>query len=359
MVFGQLEHLLTEQGFGKVPSNLPEFSFFFRGESTYVNVLYVVDFKQGLYITQDQYWHIREKINDFFGSKGIKSVHILSLLICANLEQAKQICANDAFCWVIDPIGNRLLIYENQVDDFYGIKGILEEFLHDISMMPTDGGEATDVGVGIGDDMHIDLHGQHKKMPWINIVLVSINVILYIVCTFTGDMLYNIGTFGVMNLIENKEWHRLFTSMFLHADIQHLVSNMLVLYYIGNVVERHIGHMQYMVLYFLSGLAGNIFSAGYELLTDNYISSLGASGAVFGVEGAMLMLAVLNRGKITEITAGRLAFAIAFSLYCGFTSSYVNNMAHIGGVLMGFAAAGIFWLFSGIGKKHGGFNPTV
>ena len=347
MVFGQLEHLLIEQGFSKVPSNLPEFCFFFRGENTYVNVLYVVDFKQGLYITQDQYWHIREKINDFFHMKGINNVHILSLLICADAGQAKQLCANDAFCWVIDPIGNRLLIYENQVDDFYGIKSILEKFLYDISMIPVDENASSDIGV----DANADQYSQSRKIPWINIVLVSINVILYIVCTFTGDLLYNIGTFGVTDLIENKEWYRFFTSMFLHADIQHLVSNMLVLYYIGNVVEKQIGHLPYMIIYFLSGLAGNILSAGYELFTENYISSLGSSGAVFGIEGAMLMLAILNKGRITEITAGRLAFAIAFSVYCGFTSSYVNNMAHIGGVLMGFAAAGIFWLLLGAGKN--------
>ena len=347
MVFEQLEHLLIEQGFSKVPSNLPEFSFFFRGESTYVNVLYVVDFKHGLYITQDQYWHIREKINDFFREKGMNNIHIMSLLICANPEQARQLCANDTFCWVIDPIGNRLLIYENQVSDFYGIKAVLEKFLYDISMTPTEGTAASSAGV----NTDVDLSSQHRRLPWANIILVSINVILYIVCTFTGDLLYNIGTFGVMDLIENKEWYRLFTSMFLHADIQHLVSNMLILYYIGNVVEKHIGHLPYIIIYFLSGLAGNVFSAGYELLTEIFISSLGACGAVFGIEGAMLMLAILNKGRIIEITAGRLAFAISFSLYFGFTSSYVNNMAHIGGVLMGFAAAGIFWLLFGAGKN--------
>ena len=355
MVFEQLEHLLIEQGFSKVPSNLPEFCFFFRGENTYVNVLYVVDFKHGLYITQDQYWHIREKIHDFFREKGINNIHIMSLLICANPEQAKQLCANDAFCWVIDPIGNRLLIYEEQVSDFYGIKDILEKFLYDISMTATEGDKASARRI----DTNIDPIGQQRKLTWANIILVSINVILYIVCTFTGDLLYNIGTFGVMDLIKNRDWYRLFTAMFLHADIQHLVSNMLVLYYIGNVVEKHIGHLQYIIIYFLSGLAGNVFSAGYELYTGIYISSLGASGAVFGIEGAMLMLAILNKGRITEITAGRLAFAIAFSLYCGFTSSYVNNMAHIGGVLMGFAAAGIFWLFFGSEKKYKSSNFTV
>lgn len=69
MVFGQLEKLLTEQGFCKVSSNLPEFSFFFRRESAYVNVLHVIDYRPELYITEDQYVHIKEKILEFSGKK--------------------------------------------------------------------------------------------------------------------------------------------------------------------------------------------------------------------------------------------------------------------------------------------------
>lgn len=345
MVFEQLEHLLIEQEFEKVPSNLPEFSFFFRRENAYVNVLYVIDYKQELYIAKDQYWHIKERIRDFFRVKGINNVHILSLLICEDTEKAKQLCEDDTFCWLVDPVGNRLLIYENQVADFYGIKHILEKFLFDISLSASMEQVNSDIKENIND-------APYASVSWINTILVAINVILFAICTFTGDLLYNIGTFGVMDLIEKGEWYRLFTSMFLHADIQHLVSNMLVLYYIGNAVERSVAHLPYLVIYLLSGLAGNILSAGYELITSNYISSLGASGAVFGIEGAMLMLAILNKGKITEITAGRLAFAIAFSLYCGFTSSYVNNIAHIGGVLMGFASVGLLWLFSKVEKKH-------
>ena len=67
--------------------------------------------------------------------------------------------------------------------------------------------------------------------------------------------------------------------------------------------------------------------------------------AVFGVEGALLMMALLHRGKLAGVTTGRIAFSIAFSLYCGFTSRNVDNAAHIGGLLMGFLMAGIFWLF--------------
>lgn len=81
---------------------------------------------------------------------------------------------------------------------------------------------------------------------------------------------------------------------------------------------------------------------GYELLSGNYISSVGASGAVFGVEGALLLLVILHHGKLQSMSIGRVVFAITFSLYSGFTSSEVNNAAHIGGILMGFALAAVF-----------------
>lgn len=332
MVFGQLEQLLIEQGFYEVPSNLPEFTFFFHGENTYVNVLHVIDYSKGLYISTDQHSHIKEMIRDFFRKKGVNDVHILSLLISADAEKAKQLCGQDTFCWMIDPVENRLMIHENQVADFYGMRDTLETFLYETANTSSDSQEA------------LSADANTKVLCWGNILLVAINVILFIICMFTGDLLYNIGAFSVKNLIEGREWYRIVTSMFLHADVQHIFSNMLILYYIGNVVEKKIGHVPYIIIFFLSGIIGNILSAGYELLTEVYVSSVGASGAVFGIEGALLMLVLINKGKCSGVTLGRLVFAIAFSLYCGFTSSYVNNAAHIGGVMAGFVAAGICWL---------------
>lgn len=357
MVFEQLEHLLVEQGFCLVPSNLPEFSFFFHAENSYVNVLHIIDYKQGLYITEDQYLHIKEKIQDFFRAKGINEIHILSLLISADAQKAKQLCGSDTFCWLIDSANNRLLIHENQVADFYGMKKILEDFLYELSVSAQAEQEASmdagNTGRRPADRKNLDAVRNTVRYSWGNVLLVAVNVILFIICTFTGDLLYNIGDFSVINLIEDKEWYRMLTSMFLHADMQHLFSNMLILYYIGNLIEKQVGHPPYMVIYFLSGFVGNIFSAGYELLTGCYISSVGASGAIFGIEGALLMLVLLHKGKLVGITAGRITFSIAFSLYCGFTGSYVNNAAHVGGLLAGFTMAGIFWLLFDVGKEKG------
>ena len=179
------------------------------------------------------------------------------------------------------------------------------------------------------------------QLPWVNICLVAINVIVFLICTFTGELLYNKGAFGVAEIMEDGSFYRMFTSMFLHTDTQHLFNNMIILFFVGEIVENKVGHIPYMLLYFLSGIAGDIFSMGYELLSGEYYSSVGASGAVFGVEGALFLLVLLNRGKLESITIGRLVFAILFSLYCGFTGTNTNNAAHVGGILMGFAIAAI------------------
>ena len=329
----RLEELFLSQGYGKIPSNLPEFIFYCRREAQGINVLYVIDYRQGLYISVDQYDHIKKKIRDFFQARGEQEIHVMALVLCADTEKARQLCENDSFCWIIDTQAYRLMIHETQAADFYGWKNLLEEYLFALSK---ESGETP-----IVDESMRKRTINLQELSWTNIVLVSVNVIVFLICTFTGNMLYNKGALSAMELWRGGQVYRLFTSMFLHWNVEHLFSNMIVLYYVGALVERELGPIPYTVLYLLSGLAGNIFSIGYELLTGIYGSSAGASGAVFGVEGALLFLVMIRREKLESMPVGRVAFAVAFSLYCGFTSAGVDNAAHVGGVLMGFILAAV------------------
>lgn len=343
MTLEQLDHLFVSNEYYKIPSNLPEFTFYFHKENQGINVFHVINYRAGLYISEDQYCHLKEKISEFFAERGEQEVHVMSLILSDDLNKAKQLCITDRFCWMIDTAANRLIIHENQVSDFYGWKRLLEDFLIQVLYLQDARLQEESVTAKQSDKWNPE---RIKKLPWVNIGLVAINIIVFLICTFTGDLLYNKGAFSVIDIIEDKAYYRMLTSMFLHADIVHLFNNMIVLYYVGEIVENRLGHIPYAVLYFLSGIAGDIFSMGYELLTGYYSSSVGASGAVFGVEGALLLLIILHRGRIESMTAGRVAFAIAFSLYCGFTSTNVNNAAHVGGVLMGFAASAVIVLLS-------------
>ena len=122
----------------------------------------------------------------------------------------------------------------------------------------------------------------------------------------------------------------------LRAGIGTVGNNMIVLVAMGWNLELDIGKVKFLIVYFVSGLAGNVLSAWWDIQTGSMAISAGASGAIFGIIGALLYVAIRNRGRIGDISGRGLVFMIVLTLYYGFTSGGVDNMAHIGGLLAGF-----------------------
>lgn len=176
--------------------------------------------------------------------------------------------------------------------------------------------------------------------------LVAINIFLFIASVFSGDLLYNEGAFSLWHLLQGRQWWRLITSMFLHADLDHLVGNMLMLYLAGEMVEKYMGNRKFAMLYFFGGVSGSLLYAVYEFVTGRYANTIGASGAVFGVIGALFVIVICNRGKYADITVGRIGFMIVYMIYMGLRTTNVNNAAHIGGLLGGMILTG-FYVFIG------------
>lgn len=173
------------------------------------------------------------------------------------------------------------------------------------------------------------------------ILLVIVNVVVFFGLSFSGmteDAVFMLkhGAMYTPLVQASGEYYRLFTSMFMHFGFEHLMNNMLILIVMGFILEPQLGTVRYLILYLFSGLGGNAISAGWEWLTNDYAVSAGASGAIFGVIGGLLYITIRNRGRIGNLTERGLIFMIVLSLYYGFTSSGVDNMAHIGGLLSGF-----------------------
>ena len=189
----------------------------------------------------------------------------------------------------------------------------------------------------------------------VTIGFVAINIFLFIVSVFSGNLLYNEGAFSLRYLLQDRQWWRFLTSMFLHADAGHLAGNMLMLYLAGELVEKYVGKRKFAMLYFFGGISGSLLYALYEFMTGNYADSIGASGAVFGLIGALLVIVVCHRGRYGDITIGRMGFMIAYMLYMGFRTSNVNNAAHIGGLLGGILLT-MFYMLAGkreSGRRYG------
>lgn len=195
----------------------------------------------------------------------------------------------------------------------------------------------------------INLSAWKEKI--VTIGFVAINIFLFIASVFSGDLLYNEGAFSLWHLLQDGQWWRFITSMFLHADADHLAGNMLMLYMAGELVEKYIGNRRFAALYFFSGISGSLLYAAYEFSTGRYANSIGASGAVFGVIGALLVIVIYNRERYADITLGRMGFMIVYMIYMGLRTSNVNNAAHIGGLLGGIILTGFYVL---IGNRKGG-----
>ena len=182
-------------------------------------------------------------------------------------------------------------------------------------------------------------------------ILVAVNVIVFIALSFGGMTedayyMYEKGAMFVPAVLYDKEYYRFFTSMFMHFGFEHLLNNMFSLLVIGKYLEPLVGKIKFLVIYLLSGIGGNLLSYIFERYTMDYAVSAGASGAVFGLTGALLCLVLLNRGRIGSITKQGMFFMVALSLYNGFASSGVDNAAHIGGLLVGFILTGLLcWKF--------------
>ena len=204
---------------------------------------------------------------------------------------------------------------------------------------------------------------QKSSQPLVVWGLIGINVILFFYMhhfsgypSGSGRMMYHFGAMFTSRLEEGQDLWRLFTAMFLHFDIEHLASNMLSLFVMGSIVENGVGHIRTLFIYLLSGLGGNIVSQLWHQYIGENVLSAGASGAVFGLMGALIFASLFARDRMEGLSPLQIGLMLVLSLYHGVADS-VDNAAHIGGLLCGFLLCGLLLkLFPGK-KRTDPYDP--
>lgn len=187
------------------------------------------------------------------------------------------------------------------------------------------------------------------KKPTLTIMIIAANVLVFVWLsmfgmTEDGSYMLQHGAMYLPFVLENGEYYRMFTCLFLHFGFSHLMNNMMMLFFLGSILEEEIGWWKYSILYLCSGFGGNILSALYDLKMGEFAVSAGASGAIFGIIGALLMIIIKNHGRLRNLSGRGMLFMAVCSLYHGFSSTGVDNMAHIGGLISGFClAAVLYW----------------
>ena len=175
-------------------------------------------------------------------------------------------------------------------------------------------------------------------------VLIGINVLVWLMIVATGRSNSTIvdklalrpdsaarrlpdGTITVVQGVDDGAWWQIITSVFTHVEPWHIGFNMLALYFLGPILENVLGRARFLAVYLVSGVAG---SAAVMLLSDPHGQTLGASGAIFGLMGALAVLALKVRGQVQTILMW-----IGLNLVFTFTIGGISWQGHIGGLIGG------------------------
>ncbi len=177
------------------------------------------------------------------------------------------------------------------------------------------------------------------KQPIVTYIIMAICIILFILMELSGgstnsQTLLKYGA-NLDVLVKNGEYYRLFTCIFLHIGIMHLLCNMYSLYIIGREVENLFGKIKYIIIFILSGIFGSIMSLAF---THNTISA-GGSGAIFGLLGALLYFGMHYRTYLGEAIKRSIIPIIVVNLIIGFFAEGIDLAAHIGGLVGGVLVA--------------------
>lgn len=335
MIKERLSQFFLYNNFRRVGSNIEDISFYYvMDDNSEAHIISVFNIPNGDEYSIPQYEYIIKQIKESFINKGAIQLHLLSLIITNRPEIAKKLCLEGQDNhWIIDVNKKKLIIYETQDADFIGLRKAIDNLIYE------EGNQSSPPLVK---------RNFRQQFGIVNSILIMINLIAFIIfhySKFLGgtEAMMGKGALSWIYVIELKEYYRILTSMFMHSSWRHLINNMLVLLFVGDNLERAIGKVRYLIIYILSGVIAGTSSISYNMIKIQNVHSIGASGAVLGVVGAMIAILIMNKGKLEDLSGPRLILFAAFSLYGGVSNVGIDQAAHVGGFIGGLLLAFVIY----------------
>ncbi len=270
-----------------------------------------------------------------------KRIRILNLLLTPNGmfdDDINAIIDRMDNVWLFSEDYGKLYIFENQPADFDGLQSVLEKEIYEEK-----------------DHFTIRLK---KMFGVITPILVLINVLVYIAYVYTKDS-YGFSyleeklTDNLQYVLVEKQYYRIVTSIFFHFSLTHLLSNMVVLIALGARVENLIGKVGYICAYLFCGIIASVCSIVSCYMGNFYDYAGGASGAICGLMGILIVFAFFGKGKISDISLKDLIFLSVITILNGYVSEGIDNAAHVGGLIAGLFV-GVLCAYICSKKKNSG-----
>ena len=370
MIRDSLKKYFSDRGFNRVTLNASGMDLYYLDRAGIAYIVWMID---GNILTPDAYLNSMSKIKDSFVSKGLEVEGMITLFLTNDPKGAAAIASGTDF-WVIDEQYGRLVIYENMPEDFCGIRLTIEKmisfFAADRLRMAAeadarrDGAGSRNAGHKRKRTMDDPWHatGNVKVFrPWFTYLLIITNVIICIVMelVISSDVQGEWIEWGASNavlVLEDHEFYRLITSMFIHFGFDHLIGNMIVLFATGEMLEMYLGRFRFLILYFLGGILAGLGSCYYYSKFEPSSLSAGASGAIMALLGAFAYMMIAHRDRFGGDAKVRIVLFIIYILYSTvgrFSEEGVDNAAHVSGLFAGVVIYGAMNLIGNLKKKSG------
>ncbi len=373
MIEERIEVRLRGMGYVRRNSNVPWIYLYQRGEDTELSVVSVIRCSKENVLSKEQYEYLLSQLKGNLQSAYPQPIRLLSLILTADSSRDKHLCIENIqdSHWLIDLTYHRLMIYETQSSEFSELRSHIEELLAQEELSREDNHterhyeghyEGSTINSAMADTPSYSneskkgnlIHTLKNNLSPVNTGILLLNVIIFLFMQFApvpgGEhRILAEGALSWYYITDHKEYYRLLSAMFMHADFSHLGNNMLVLFCVGDKLERVLGKLKFLFIYFSAGILAGITSISYNMwkeqghFTENSVYSIGASGAIFGLIGAMLYIVLRSRGRMRNISSRQMMFFVLFSLYGGIANAQIDQAAHVGGFLAGFAAAALVY----------------
>lgn len=272
---------------------------------------------------------------------GFNCMTCVSILVSDSSEtliELKDLCniksfENDGVMevrWIVDAQTNQLLILGNQPSKLAGIDFAIHKAL----------GTKTSAEKETLSDLIEESIEKHKLYIrsegfGVTISIILVNMLLFLSLEWMGgsrsiDALVSFGAIEINRIFQNSEYYRLFSYMFLHIGLSHLLSNAIALYVFGSRVERYMGKLRFLMIYILSGIGGGVLAM---YCSDGVCA--GASGAIFGLIGATIVYCRVKGIRMDGFDFYLILIITLVSIAGGFLFTNVSNAGHIGGLCVG------------------------
>ena len=373
----KLRQYFSGRGLHDVDLHREDMRLYYTSQGSSANAVWMIDDGALAELSAEKYAQNLATIRSIFEKQGFGTVTVLTLFVTSQTAAARAIGEGSAF-WIVDEEYGRLLVYENQPEDYLGIRSVIENNVHfgghsrnadgaqiDLSsgnlrgeskMQPLTRGTAMSVSGERGAAYReaaarsqrvksSQRWGRYRNLCIVTIVIAVINLILFLLVDLFGRVeILTMGQMSWYTVAEEKEYYRLFTCMFPHYGADHFMGNMVALLAFGDMIERRMTRARYLLLYLVSGLGASAFScAVYHYVKENdFVVSAGASGAIYGLMGAMLAMLIRYPALRRREYGARFGIFILYLIYSFVKAGDgVNVAAHFGGFVFGMI---LFWI---------------